>query len=364
MDMLIKTSYDARVFAMFLQCAEVRGLVDRKMHLLESAIAAFIDTLDPAVFTEITREVWSIMFSKDVLKGRQVDPKDTANIQQLPDHITTLARFMQTTQPYLILRYAIRYGDMEKTIQHLFPLLSIIFYGSNKRKYGREMLYLHWLLDDKVSDKELQKAILHSMLINTAGRKDSFLPVDRRLEHINAIIKLDQQAQKNSKHTWRVTFGTVLRILPLLARVKKAVEKSLGMHISGKHTVKNTLTGVLNLAIRLWVDGHVDWTRTFPNQVLATDVFEVGHASLRAAVDLFNEGVVDQRESEPPSSTTTGNRTDFGVDRDDIGDTEPVMMVSRLTAAQSTVDLMNNSQLAGVEEVLSSVYCGETNIGI
>jgi hypothetical protein len=38
-------------------------------------------------------------------------------------------------------------------------------------------------------------------------------------------------------------------------------------------------------------------------------------------------------------------------------------MISRLTAAQSTADLQNNSQLAGVEEVLSSVYCGETDIG-
>ncbi len=364
MDMLIKTSYDARVFAMFLQCAEIRGLVDRKVHLSENAIAAFIDTLEPGVFTQISGEVWGIMFSKDALKGRQVDSKDAANIRQLPNHITTLARFMQTMQPYLVLRHAIRYGDMENTIQHLFPLLSVIFYGSNKVKYGREMLYIHWLLNDEVSDKELQKAILHSMLINTAGRKDSFLPVDRRLEHINAIIKLDQQAQKNSRHTWRVTFGTVLRIIPLLARVKKVVEKSLGIYISGKHTVKNTSTGVLNLSIRLWTDGHMDWTRTFPNQILATDVFEVGRTNLRAAVDLFNESMVDQRESEPPSSTAQGGGTDFGMDGDNTADTEPAMMISRLTAAQSTADLQNNSQLAGVEEVLSSVYCGETDISL
>jgi hypothetical protein len=364
MDMLIKTSYDARVFAMFLQCAEIRGLVDRKIHLSEEAITAFIDTLDPTIFAEIINEVWSIMFSKDALKGRLLDPKDRTNVQQLPIHITTLARFMQTMHPYLILRHAIRYGDMEHTIQHLFPLLAVIFYGSNKHKYGREMLYIHWLLNDKVSDKELQKAILHSMLINIAGRKDSFLPVDRRLEHINAIIKLDQQAQKNSKHTWRVTFGTVLRIIPLLARVKRVVEKSLGIYISGKHTVKNTSTGVLNLSIRLWTDGHMDWTRTFPNQVLATDVIEVGLTTLRAAVDLFNETVVDRNEYEPPSSTAQGGQTDFGVDGENTADAEPAMIIGRLTAAQSTADLQDNSQLAGIEEILSSVYCGEMGISL
>jgi hypothetical protein len=365
MDMLIKTSYDARIFAMFLQCAEVRGLVDRKIHLSEDAIAAFINTLDPNVFTEIIDEVWSIMFSKDALKGRRIDPQDAANIRQLPTHITTLARFMQTIQPYLILRHAIRYGDMEETIQHLFPLLAVIFYGASKHKYGREMLYLHWLLKDDVSDKELQKAILHSMLINVAGRQDSFLPVDRRLEHVNAIIKLDQQTQKNSTHTWRVTFGTVLRVIPLLARIKRVVEKSLDIYISGKHTVKNTSTGVLNLAVRLWTDGHMDWTRTFPNQVLSTDVFEVGRTMLRAAVDLFNDSMVEQQESEPPSSTAQEGQTIIEADGEitaDIEPIEPAMILSRLTAAQSTADLRNNSQLTSVEEVMSSLYCGETDI--
>ena len=207
------------------------------------------------------------------------------------------------------------------------------------------MLYIHWLLNDEVSDKELQKTILNFMLINTAGRKDSFLPVDRRLEHTNVIIKLDQQAQKNSKHTWWVTFGTVLRIIPFLARVKKAVEKSLGIYISGKHTIKNTSTGVLNLSIRLWTDGHMDWTRTYPNQVLATDVFEIGRMNLRAAVDLFNESMVGQRESEPPSSTAQEDGMDFGSDGDNTADTEPAMAISRLTAAQSTADLQNNCHL-------------------
>ncbi len=56
MDLLIKTSYDARVFSMFLRCAEIWGLMDRKIHLSESAIATFIETLEPAVFTEITGE--------------------------------------------------------------------------------------------------------------------------------------------------------------------------------------------------------------------------------------------------------------------------------------------------------------------
>jgi len=90
------------------------------------------------------------------------------------------------------------------------------------------------------------------------------------------------------------------------------VEKSLGIHMSGKHTVKNTSTGVLNLSIRLWTDGHMGWTRTFPNQVLAADVFEIGRTNLRGAVDLFNEYVVDQQKSEPPSSTAQGGGSDFG----------------------------------------------------
>ena len=81
-------------------------------------------------------------------------------------------------------------------------------------------------------------------------------------------------------------------------------------------------------------------------------------------MDSFNESVVDQQKSEPPSSTAQGGGMDFGADTDNTTDTEPAMMISRLTAAQSTADLQNNSQLTGIEEVLSSVYCGETDISL
>jgi hypothetical protein len=71
--------------------------------------------------------------------------------------------------------------------------------------------------------------------------------------------------------------------------------------------------------------------------------------------------VVDQQKSELFYSLAQG-QTDFGVGWDNTLDIEPAMMISRLTAAQSMADLQNNSQLAGTEEVLSSVYCGETHI--
>jgi hypothetical protein len=96
--MLIKTSYDTLVFAKFLQCAEIRGLADRKVHVSEDAIVEVISAFDPTVFAEIISEVWTIMFSKDPLEGQHVDPMKAATIQQLPTHITALARFMQAIQ--------------------------------------------------------------------------------------------------------------------------------------------------------------------------------------------------------------------------------------------------------------------------
>jgi len=145
------------------------------------------------------------------------------------------------------------------------------------------------------------------------------------------------------------------------------VEKSLGIYISGRHTVKSTSTAVLNLSIRLWTDGHMDWTRAFPNQALATDVIEAGHKYLRTAVESFNESVVDRRESEPPCFTMETEQANFRIDGEHIADvepTEPVMTISRLTATEITADLENNSQLAGVEEIMSSVYCDELAIGL
>jgi hypothetical protein len=75
--------------------------------------------------------------------------------------------------------------------------------------------------------------------------------------------------------------------------------------------------------------------------------------------------VIDCQKSELSRSTTQREQIDFEVDEENTTDaksTESAMTIDRLTAAQSTTDLENNSQLADVEKIMSSIYCDETDI--
>jgi hypothetical protein len=112
--------------------------------------------------------------------------------------MTTLARFMLVLEAYLILRFAVKYGNIE-AVEHILPLIAVLFLGSNKHKCARETLYLMWLLHPSISEKELRNTIGQSLLINTAGRSNSFIPLDRHLEH-----------------TWAKLVYTSIRILILV----------------------------------------------------------------------------------------------------------------------------------------------------
>lgn len=340
-DVLIRTSFDARILATFLQVAEGLGLANRKDHCTPDGVRKLIMEIQPAQMTRIESIIQKLLFSRDTQQdGVYIDESGTR--VELPAHIVTLVRFMQTMFVYVVLRHAIRYGDVE-TIRMLIPLMAVVFYGSGKTKYGKEMLYLFWLLSDKVSDPELQQAILHSFVINTSGRKDSFIPPDRRLEHVNCTVRKDQKAQKNSTHDWRITFGQYLRIVPILANISKTVENALGIRISGKHSAKDTSADVLTLGLQLWLDDRVNWTKSHPNQATASNVFSVGFSQLPQAVEVFNAKFIDGPDSIPPTWTEYGDLDDHDRDGENTVDGIEIqgaegVNIERLTAEESLLE--------------------------
>jgi uncharacterized protein DUF6589 len=85
----------------------------------------------------------------------------------------SMTRYIQEVEIFLVLRHAIRHGDIG-IIRKLVDKLAIIFFGAEQHKYGREMLHLRWLLSDSVSIPELQRAILAAMLANINGKIDGF----------------------------------------------------------------------------------------------------------------------------------------------------------------------------------------------
>jgi len=342
LDMLIRTSFDARMLAMFLQCGEELGLATRRMHKTPDGMRQFIQDMQPEDFDRILNLVDTRLFSAAAYEGT-----DETGTPCLP-HMTTLARFMQSMFWYIILRHSIRYGDLD-TISKLYPHLAIFFLGTGKHKYGREMLYLNWLLSDQVSDRVLQDAIRYSMVVNVSGRKDSFLPTDRMQEHINGSIRNDQKTRKNSTHDSHVTFGKWLRIVPPLADIRKIIQKALGVELSGTHSTKSTSLGVAGIACRLWEDDWMSHATKHPNQATAEDIMTLGLERLRPAIESFNCDVVDlpdntmvvspeQREGVQEAWRVRGidDENDADVNKTDAGG---VVIERPCTEDETSIDL-------------------------
>lgn len=359
---LLQIGYHSRVFAMFLQCLEAHGRIRKENHKSAESLQDILSGLNPTQFDSVWDSVHKLLFSRHATKGELVVESDDGTpdeIWRLPDHITTLARFVQTTHVYVVLHQAMRYGDVQ-TIRHLLPLLALIFFGTEKHKYGREMLYLSWLLNDKVSDPKLQDAILNSMLINISGRRDSFLAVDRFLEHINAVLKIDQKMDKNSTHDWRQTFHSTVRIIPYLAGHKKAMERMVSYAVKGKHHVKDMSSDILDYAIKLWHDGQVDWTVEFSNQYVADNVVQQGLERLPKAVRSFNDDVVDRPDrpftTAPPAEKESNDAGVDGLNTVSQVTAEMDPPVHRMTAEESTLEQLGQD---GVLDDIAAYYGDE-----
>lgn len=364
---LLQMGYYSRVLATFLQCLEHHGVVQRANHKGASSLHDVMSKLSPSDFNIIWNSVHKVLFSKHAMNGKIVYESEdgTADeVLELPNHMITLARFVQTQHVYLLLSQAIRYGDVQ-TIRHLLPLLALLFIGAEKNKYGREILYLIWLLSDDVSDMKLQDAILDSLLINVSGRTDSFLPVDRFLEHINAVLKIDQKLEKNSTHDWRQTFHSTVRCIPYLAGLKKAMERMVSYTVKGKHSIKDMSADILDFAIKLWHDDQVNFEKKLAGQYVADDIIQLGLKRLPKAIQSFNEDVVDHPNRQfTATSTSHEERNDAGVDGfntvdQPATDTDP--LIRRMTAEDSIAELGELAEHGALNDI--AAYYGKESHG-
>lgn len=132
-------------------------------------------------------------------------------------------------------------------------------------------------------------------MINTAGRSNSFIPLDRHLEHINKNLRDDVKAHKNSTHDWTTALQSYARLAPYYGKLRGVIEQGVESRSSGKHSQRDTSFDVFNMALQLWKDGYVDWTTNSIRQFLCDHVVEVGALALPKAVQGFNRDVVDKQ---------------------------------------------------------------------
>src|SRR5437868_3981738 len=104
-------------------------------------------------------EVFSQLLDS-IVHSYSKDAHSTSNLE-LRNHVL----FLQHTQTYLLLKYAIKHADLG-LLRQAINCCCAYFHSSGQSRYAYEMLYLQRLTSTRAATLELQHAILANGLIN------------------------------------------------------------------------------------------------------------------------------------------------------------------------------------------------------
>ena len=115
--------------------------------------------------------------------------------------------FLQDCEIFLILRHAVRWGDVG-LIKRAVDRAILLFHGGQTMNYAKELLYFKRLIDTEYCKPELRTAILSTCLVNKTGRPNAFYAVDEDVEFLN----------KDIKESWKIRHTSTLTIKDLSER--------------------------------------------------------------------------------------------------------------------------------------------------
>jgi hypothetical protein len=129
--------------------------------------------------------------------------------------------FLRDILIYVELGASIKQGDIGR-ISNILQTITIMLQGTGRRCYSLELLRFTYLTRHAWSN-EWRRAVLSSMLINTRGHKDRFIPADLYQEHNNCFAK-SIYTPKNSNQCWNYLINPISPLLSTLADSKKSTE--------------------------------------------------------------------------------------------------------------------------------------------
>ena len=217
---------------------------------------------------------------KDLLDSDPNDEKD----QELQNH----KRFMQMVEPFLILKYGIKYGDVGLISQAL-DQMCIYFHGSKSSKYAHLMLYWQYLTRSKATTDVLKRAVLANSLVNLTGKEDGFKEIDVYNEHHNSDMKTTFKYRRTSTFTSNYLFeyGS---LNSLFKNIRHSVQSLFGVRINGEHTTKSAAMDLRTYAEKLQETSMRG--QTIHESIKPTaDLIHDGFINLWTQIDKFNGGL-------------------------------------------------------------------------
>lgn len=295
---VITRAFDARVTACLY------GLLPRGDAGRPDLVDSYIRTLTPETFMDKVEEVRRYMFTETGNQDPMTDSQSfNTGASPVDEQFTTHARFVQQTETYLTLKYAIRFGDVG-LIKRCLTRCSLLFHGTNQTNYAFLSLYMTWLTSTDAVDKPLQDAILANSLVNTRGDRDGHYEMDR----LNELLNLEFRSLVGLRRTSTINVSDLFRRAALGAGyctdLKVGVEAAFGEHTDGRHQAKDASVAVRNLAHELHMGGSsVKQAQGRKASWVPKDILTEGSKKLLRGVRNFNSKVVanEWEEEEEPT---------------------------------------------------------------
>jgi hypothetical protein len=288
-DALEETSFLSRILAVFICNLQTAGYLDRRLPAAEEICSA-ITSMSKDEFRAVIQTTREMLFSKDAWNAK-FRREGERELRDQSRSFTTMCRLVQQLYIYFTFRQAIRYGDVD-TIHALIPMLAILFYGSGKRAYGDEMLYLYWILQKDVSSYKLRTTIKQALIIKQR-ENGNWTGVDHAVELHNCACKIDLKLHKNSQHTVATSVQDLALTAPFMKQLRKNLESSYGIRYYPEHTQKDKGKDLVDLALRLIRDNRVNQEveseKAEAREFLSEDVLQTGLDMLFNKVKAHNQ---------------------------------------------------------------------------
>ena len=163
-------------------------------------------------------------------------------------------RFIRHMDIYLVLRQAIKFGDIG-LLRFALRECCIIFQAKERNtfNYGPELLRLiHLYACDEASDIQLQDAMLANSLVNLSGTRDRFFEMDRLLEYLNGCVKETMRTRRTSTKPIDELIVQIALNAPYMLKMRLAFQGYCSRHYSGKHPTKSVAEDIRIHARDLW----------------------------------------------------------------------------------------------------------------
>jgi len=232
-------SFQSRVVALMWHKLSGTGLGNRV-----EDIESMLEKQTPSLFLDILEKVrkeYSFTAIRDLDAAKDDEPLQDGEFQ---NHLL----FLQHTQTYMLLKYAIKHGDLG-LIRRAIDRCCVYFHGSGQHKYVYEMLYLQCLF--LASIPSLTRAILSNSLVNLRGHPDMWFETDRLVEFHNGNMKKIFRAKRGSSINLEHLFRVYALNSAYLTNLCGEVERLFCMHSSSEHSSKAAGLDIRLMAERL-----------------------------------------------------------------------------------------------------------------